>query len=237
MSRDFSPRSRASPAYNFAMPSLAELAQTLAVWALPVLFAITLHEVAHGWTARALGDSTAAMLGRLSLNPLKHVDPVGTVLVPLIFLLLPGGFLFGWAKPVPVSMRNLPHPRRDMALVAAAGPLANLAMALFWAVILKIALLQNGVEGFWLGVKLMAGAGVVVNLVLMALNLLPVPPLDGGRVAAGLMPGAWAARFDRIEPYGLVILIVLLMSGLLGPLLRPVMGAAQALLFALVGIA
>jgi Zn-dependent protease len=121
------------------MPSMPELVQTLTVWALPVLFAITLHEVAHGWAARALGDSTAAMMGRLSLNPLKHIDPVGTIVVPLVFLLLPGDFLFGWAKPVPVSMRNLRNPRRDMALVAAAGPLSNLAMAFGWGLLLKLA--------------------------------------------------------------------------------------------------
>ena len=219
------------------MPSFTELAQTLAVWALPVLFAITLHEVAHGWVARALGDSTAAMLGRLTLNPLKHVDPVGTILVPLVFLLLPGNFLFGWAKPVPVSARNLAHPRRDMALVAVAGPLANLAMAFAWAVLLKVALFQDSGEGLWLGLKLMAGAGIMVNLVLMALNLLPVPPLDGGRVAAGLLPPAWALRFDRVEPYGLVILLALMFTGLLGPLIYPVMGFTQALLFGALGIA
>lgn len=219
------------------MPSFPELAQTLAVWALPVLFAITLHEVAHGWVARALGDSTAAMMGRLSLNPLKHVDPVGTILVPLIFLLLPGNFLFGWAKPVPVSARNLPHPRRDMALVAAAGPLANLAMAFAWALLLKAALLQDSGEGLWLGLKLMAGAGIVVNLVLMALNLLPVPPLDGARVAAGLLPTSWALQFDRVEPYGLVILLALMFTGLLGPLIYPLMGFTQALLFGALGIA
>ena len=237
MSAAFSRRLRTTPAYNFRMPSLTELAQTLAVWALPVLFAITLHEVAHGWTARALGDSTAAMMGRLSLNPLKHVDPVGTVLVPLLFLLLPGNFLFGWAKPVPVSARNLPHPRRDMAIVAAAGPLSNLAMAFAWALLLKLALAQDSSEGLWLGLKLMASAGVVVNIVLMALNLLPVPPLDGGRVAAGLLPPAWALRFDRIEPYGLVILLILMFTGLLGPLLSPLMGLTQALLFGALGIA
>lgn len=219
------------------MPSFAELAQTLAVWALPVLFAITFHEVAHGWVARALGDSTAAMMGRLSLNPLKHVDPVGTILVPLVFLLLPGNFLFGWAKPVPVSARNLAHPRRDMALVAAAGPLANLAMAFAWALLLKAALLQDSGEGLWLGLKLMAGAGILVNLVLMALNLLPVPPLDGGRVAAGLLPKSWALQFDRVEPYGLVILLALMFTGLLGPLISPVMGFVQALLFGVLGIA
>jgi Zn-dependent protease len=219
------------------MPSFLELAQTIAVWALPVLFAITLHEVAHGWVARALGDSTAAMMGRLSLNPLKHIDPVGTIAVPLLFLLLPGNFLFGWARPVPVSARNLRNPRRDMAVVAAAGPLANLAMAFAWGLLLKLALAQGAEEGVWLGLRLMATAGIVVNLVLMALNLLPVPPLDGGRVLAGLLPPAWAHRMERVEPYGLLILVALLVTGLLGPLLRPVMAVAQALLLATLGLA
>lgn len=218
------------------MPSLTTVAQTLAIWALPVLFAITLHEVAHGWVARALGDDTAAKLGRLSLNPIKHVDPVGTLLVPLIFLLLPGNFLFGWAKPVPVSARNLPHPRRDMAMVAAAGPLANLAMALAWGLLLKLALTQGVDSGLWIGLRLMATAGVVINLLLMVLNLLPLPPLDGGRVLAGLVPPPWAARLDRIEPYGFVILIVLMVAGFLGPVLGPLMGLTQGLLFRVLGI-
>jgi len=219
------------------MPSVPELVQTLAVWALPVLFAITLHEVAHGWAARALGDNTAAMMGRLTLNPIKHIDPVGTILMPLLFLLLPGNFLFGWAKPVPVSARNLRHPRRDMALVAAAGPLANLAMAFGWGLLLKFALMQGATEGLWLGLRMMANAGIVINLVLMALNLLPLPPLDGGRVLAGLVPPVWSARLDRIEPYGFMIIIVLLATGLLGPLIRPLMAAGQALLAFTLGFA
>jgi len=219
------------------MPSIPELAQTLAVWALPVLLAITLHEVAHGWAARALGDSTAAMMGRLSLNPLKHIDPVGTIVVPLIFLLLPGDFLFGWARPVPVSARNLKHPRRDMALVAAAGPLANLAMALAWGLVLKAVLVQGSEEGLWLGIGMMAGAGIVINLILMALNLLPLPPLDGGRVLSGVLPPAWSAQLDRVEPYGTLIIVVLLVTGLLGPLLYPFLAAGRALLAALLGLA
>ena len=219
------------------MPSVPELVQTLAVWALPVLFAITLHEVAHGWAARALGDNTAEMMGRLTLNPIKHIDPVGTILMPVLFLLLPGNFLFGWAKPVPVSARNLRHPRRDMALVAAAGPLANLAMAFGWGLLLKFALMQGATEGLWLGLRMMANAGIVINLVLMALNLLPLPPLDGGRVLAGLVPPVWSARLDRIEPYGFMIIIVLLATGLLGPLIRPLMGAGQALLAFTLGFA
>ncbi|MGH8443225.1 MAG: site-2 protease family protein [Nevskiaceae bacterium] len=217
------------------MPSLLELVQTIAVWALPVLFAITLHEVAHGWTARALGDNTAAMMGRLSLNPLKHVDPVGTIIVPLVFMLMPGNFLFGWAKPVPVSTRNLRNPRRDMALVAAAGPLANLAMAFVWGVLLKVALTQNIDEALWLGIGLMAKAGIVINLVLMALNVLPVPPLDGAKVLSSLLPPKLSWQFDQIAPYGMFIIVGLMLAQLLGPLLRPIIGAGQALLAAVLG--
>jgi Zn-dependent protease len=218
------------------MPSALDLVQTLAVWALPVLLAITLHEVAHGWAARALGDTTAAMMGRLSLNPVKHIDPVGTVVVPLLFILLPGNFLFGWAKPVPVSVRNLAHPRRDMALVAAAGPAANFAMALAWGMLFKLALAAGAEEGVWLGVAAMAKAGIFINLILIALNLLPLPPLDGGRVLAGLVPRAWAVQLDRLEPYGLLIIVALLVTGMLGPLLRPLLGAAHGLLSAVLGI-
>ena len=217
------------------MPSLPELAQTLAVWALPVLFAITLHEVSHGWVARALGDSTAAMMGRLSLNPLKHIDPVGTILVPLIFVLMPGNVVFGWAKPVPVSWRNLGNPRRDMALVAVAGPMANLAMALAWGLVLKVALWQGAGEGLWLGIRMMAIAGISVNLVLMALNLLPIPPLDGGRVLSGVLPPRWSVTLDRVEPYGTLIVVALLVTGLLGSLLRPLMAAGEALLATVLG--
>ncbi len=219
------------------MPSVNELVQTLAVWALPVLFAITLHEVAHGWAARALGDSTAEMMGRLSLNPLRHIDPVGTIIVPLVFLLLPGNFLFGWAKPVPVSAQNLRHPRRDMALVAAAGPLANLAMAFFWGLLLKLALAQDMEQGIWLGLQLMSTAGIIINLVLMALNLLPIPPLDGAKVLSGLLPPALSEQFSRIEPYGLFIIVGLMVTGLLGPLLRPLMAAGQMLLATVLGLA
>ncbi|MCI0749753.1 MAG: site-2 protease family protein [Nevskiales bacterium] len=211
------------------------MAQTLAVWALPVLFAITLHEVAHGWVARALGDDTAARLGRLSVNPLKHVDPIGTVLVPAVMLML-GGILFGWAKPVPVVAGRLRHPRRDMALVAIAGPLANLAMAFAWGLLLKLAASQNAHAGVWLGVQLMATAGVVINLVLMVLNLLPLPPLDGGRVLNGFLPEPWARTVDRLERYGLLILVVLLATGVLGHLLYPMITLSQRILFGIIGL-
>jgi Zn-dependent protease len=217
------------------MPSPLELAQLLAIWALPVLFAITLHEVSHGWTAYAFGDDTAARAGRLSLNPLKHVDPVGTVVVPALLLFL-GGFIFGWAKPVPVAAHRLPHPRRDMAIVAAAGPLSNLAMAFGWAILLKLSLLQDPASGLWMGLRLMATAGVVINLVLMILNLLPVPPLDGGRVLNGFLPEPLARKMDRVEPFGLVILIVLLATGVLGKILLPPLAVAERVILGLFGI-
>ncbi len=195
--------------------------QALAVLALPVLFAITVHEAAHGWMARRFGDSTAMMLGRVTINPLKHIDPIGTVLVPAITFLW-SGFLFGWAKPVPVNWRNLGHPRRDMVLVALAGPGANLIMAVFWALAVKLGLALTGVFD-WLAQPLlyMGSAGVLINCILMALNLLPILPLDGGRVLAGLLPPRLAWRYSRLEPYGLFIVIGLLVTGLLGAILWP----------------
>lgn len=211
-------------------PDLVSLVQKIAIWAIPVLFAITLHEVAHGWAARALGDRTAEMLGRLSLNPIKHIDPMGTILVPAIMLML-GGFLFGWAKPVPIGIRNLRNPRRDFALVALAGPMSNLVMAIGWGILAKIAISTNPQEGVWLGVLLMARAGIIINLVLMVLNLLPFPPLDGGRVLAGLLPEQQARVLDRIEPYGLVILIALMATGILSKIMIwPLMLSGDALL-------
>lgn len=214
---------------------LLPLVQKIAIWALPVLFAITLHEVAHGWVARARGDHTAEMMGRLSLNPLKHVDPMGTVIVPLLLLAL-GGFLFGWAKPVPVSMRNLRQPRRDMALVAVAGPLANGLMALGWGLLLKLALFMNADDGIWLGVRYMAVAGIGINLVLMVLNLIPLAPLDGGRVLSGFLPERYARMMDRIEPYGLVILVVLMATGVLGRIMYWPIALSEWALFSLLDI-
>ncbi|MBI2383992.1 MAG: site-2 protease family protein [Gammaproteobacteria bacterium] len=217
------------------MSSPMHLIQTFAIWALPVLFAITLHEVAHGRVARVLGDDTAARMGRLSLNPLKHVDPVGTILVPALLLAL-GGFIFGWAKPVPVLMHRLGHPRRDMAIVAAAGPLSNLAMAFLWGLLLKLALTMGGGEGLWLGLRYMATAGIVINLVLMVLNLLPLPPLDGGRVLNGVLPEAWARQVDRIEPYGLFVIVLLMATGWLGRMMAPLLSVAESLVLGALGI-
>lgn len=198
------------------------LVQRIVVWALPVLFAITVHETAHGWMARRLGDHTAEMLGRLTLNPIKHIDPVGTLLVPGVLLML-GGFLFGWAKPVPINTRNLHRPKRDMAIVAAAGPLSNLLMALLWALVVQIALAfaTDPVSEAVMFAVYIGVAGIFINTVLMVLNLLPLPPLDGGRVLTGMLPGRAAYQFSRIEPYGFFILIGLLATGLLSQILWP----------------
>ncbi len=200
------------------MDSSISAVQSVVVWALPVIFAITLHEVAHGWAARALGDPTASKLGRLSLNPLKHVDPIGTVLLPGVLLLI-GGFIFGWAKPVPVDARNFRNPRVDMALVAVAGPLSNLVMALAWGLLFKYAVAVGAEQGLWYGLRLMARAGLIINISLMALNMLPLPPLDGSRVLMGLLPEGAARSYSRLEPYGLFILMGLMAARLLGPIL------------------
>lgn len=213
------------------------LPQKIAIWALPVLFAITVHEVAHGFVARRLGDRTAQMMGRLTLNPLKHIDPVGTVLVPLAMLLLPGGFLFGWAKPVPIGYNNLGNPKRDMAIVAAAGPLSNLLMAAGWALLLRLSVeLLHTLPWAAQPLFFMAQAGIAINLILMILNLVPIPPLDGGRVLTGLLPVRQAAALGAIEPYGLIIVLALLLSGVLWRILQPVIQLFNQLLLVMVGL-
>jgi Zn-dependent protease len=178
----------------------------ISIWAIPALFAITLHEVAHGWMARFFGDRTAEMLGRLSLNPLRHIDPIGTVLVPGILLAV-GGPLIGWAKPVPVATSVLRHPRRALIFVALAGPGANLIMALVWCAVLGGIARVNGNETLIFWIASMAQAGIVVNVVLAVFNLLPIPPLDGGRVLAGLLPPRWGGRLEKIEPIGLFLVL------------------------------
>jgi Zn-dependent protease len=214
---------------------LNQIVQLIAVLALPLLFAITVHEAAHGWVANRLGDHTALMLGRVTFNPIKHVDPVGTVIVPLAILLLSslGGttFLFGWAKPVPVDWRKLNHPRRDMALVALAGPGANLLMALFWGLMIKLGVMLIGTSD-WVAMPLvyMGAAGVLINLVLMTLNLFPLLPLDGGRVIASLLPPRLARGFSRLEPYGLIILLLLVFTGILARLLMPAIAISLAVI-------
>ena len=215
------------------------LVQTVAIYALPVLFAITLHEAAHGYVARHFGDMTAHAQGRISLNPIRHVDLVGTIVVPLLILVVTskmiggGGLLFGWAKPVPVNYSALRKPRQHMALVAAAGPGANLLMALIWALLLKITLVMP--EGrFSEPVALMAQAGIIVNLIFMFLNLLPILPLDGGRIVASLLPTRAAWRYSKLEPFGLPLLVLLLVTNVLGIVLEPLVGASGALIRALV---
>src|SRR3989338_9026341 len=191
------------------------LLQEIIIYAIPILFAITVHEVAHGWVASKLGDQTAKQLGRLTLNPIKHIDPIGTILVPIVLSTF-GGFIFGWAKPVPVDWRNLRKPKRDMAWVAIAGPCANLLMVLLWAGLIKLILVTgDGSSGPVMALLEMAKIGVQINAFLMILNLLPLPPLDGSRILTALLPPLWAYRFNQLERVGLIIILVLLVTGLL----------------------
>ena len=214
--------------------------ETIVLWAVPVVFAITLHEAAHGYVAKLFGDRTAEMLGRITLNPIKHIDPVGTILVPGLLLLtakMMGGapFIFGWAKPVPVNFGNLRHPKRDMIWVAGAGPLANFLMAFFWALLMQAA----EPSGIWSsdGLLEMAQIGVSINLMLMALNLLPLPPLDGGRIAVGLLPNRAAYALSRMEPYGfIVILILIAIPGALWSIVGPIYKACAYLLYHVTGL-
>jgi len=212
--------------------------QTIALWVVPVVFAITLHEAAHGYVAKAFGDRTAEMQGRITLNPLKHIDPVGTILVPgaLILAAKLGGpqIVFGWAKPVPVNFGNLRDPKRDMLWVAAAGPGINFVMAVLWALVLKSA----APGGMWESTHLllMAKIGISVNLVLMALNLLPIPPLDGGRIAVSLLPMHMAHAFARVEPYGLFVIVALLALGVLDNIMDPLLRFGEWALQTLIGL-
>jgi Zn-dependent protease len=215
------------------MPEL-NLISTLFVFVIPVIFAVTFHEVAHGWVASQFGDQTAKSLGRLTLNPIKHIDPVGTIIVPAV-MFYASGFIFGWAKPVPVNWRNLGHPRRDMALVAIAGPAANLLMLLFWAISAKILmLLGNELNNLTQLLLIMCSIGITINIVLMILNLFPLLPLDGGRVLTAMLPQNLAMSFSRLEPYGLIILVALLVSGILWKILLPVLSATESLIYQLI---
>ena len=213
---------------------IEQLIQTIALAAIPILFAITLHEAAHGYVARHFGDMTAFQAGRISLNPLRHIDPVGTILLPLMTLWL-GGILFGWAKPVPVNFAALRRPKQDMLWVALAGPASNLFMALGWVLLAKLALMFQG--GYFAEPLLkMAQIGININLVLMLLNLLPLPPLDGGRIAVSMLPHRQASLLARIEPYGMFILIFLAVTSVLGWILRPLMNIAYDVIQLIFGL-
>jgi Zn-dependent protease len=200
----------------------AQIVQTVALYAIPVLFAITLHEAAHGYVARHYGDNTAEMMGRITLNPVKHIDPLGTIAMPLLlYFATSGAFLFGYAKPVPVNFGRLRNPKRDMIWVALAGPGANLIQAMAWTVLLYVLLAIGVEEPFFLK---MCQAGLLVNLVMFAFNLFPLPPLDGGRILVGLLPWKQAALVSRVEPWGFFIVMALVISGVVGTLwLRPLM--------------
>jgi Zn-dependent protease len=213
------------------------IVQKIAIWAIPLIFAITLHEVAHGWVASWFGDQTARLSGRLSLNPIHHIDLVGTIVVPLL-MLISTNFIFGWAKPVPVDARNMRNPRRDMALVALAGPMANFLMAIFWAAVTALALYLGEMGYGWFAVPLsyMGGAGMMINAVLGVLNLVPLPPLDGGRLLVCLLPPRMGYQLSLIEPYSFVILIVLLVSGILSKLLTPFVFLILGLLSTVFGL-
>ena len=201
---------------------LTQLIQTVLIYALPVLFAITIHEAAHGYAARHSGDNTAAMMGRITLNPIKHIDPVGTILMPLmLYFATSGAFLFGYAKPVPVRFDQLRNPKRDMIWVALAGPASNFVQAIFWALVLVLLVGLGQNERFFLE---MCRAGITVNLVMWAFNLFPLPPLDGGRILVGLLPWKQAQAVARVEPYGFFIVMGLVLLGVVGSYwLRPLM--------------
>lgn len=221
--------------------SLASIVHIVSVAILPLLFAITLHEAAHGWVASKLGDKTALLMGRVTLNPVKHIDPFGTIILPILMLTLTN-FVFGWAKPVPVSWKNLNNPRRDMAIVALAGPAANFFMALLWAGIAKASLILGShhsepmVQASTAFFYLAGTFGITINSILCILNLLPLPPLDGGRILSSLLPPKIAYHYDRVEPYGTWILLALLMFGLLGQLLYPPLSAMTSAIKDLFGL-
>jgi Zn-dependent protease len=212
------------------------LVQRIAVWILPVIFAITVHEVAHGWVAKKYGDKTAFLQGRLTLNPLKHIDPFGTIILPVLMLISFSGFIFGWAKPVPVDGRNFKNPKRAMMVVALAGPVSNLLMATVWALLARVGVLLHEFEFVSLPLIYMGVAGISINLVLALINLLPIPPLDGSRVLSGLLTDYWAWQFNRLERFGFIILLVLLATKALNVILAYPLFYATQLFFGIAGL-
>ena len=220
------------------MDSFYHAIQTICVYAIPLIFAITLHESAHGWAAGRLGDPTATMLGRVTINPIPHIDPIGTIAVPGALLLMSaltggGGLLFGWAKPVPINPRYFRNPLKAMTITAAAGPLSNLLQMIFWALLLKALAAVGFYDKFVISV---CAAGISVNLMLMAFNLIPIPPLDGGRIVRGLLPRQAGMAFDKIEPYGFMILLVLVVGGGLSSFVRPFLMFGQWIIILVVGL-
>jgi Zn-dependent protease len=213
------------------------LLQRIVVWILPVVFAITVHEVAHGWVAKKYGDNTASLLGRLTLNPIKHIDLFGTIIIPGLLLISGTGFIFGWAKPVPVDPRNFENPRRDMAIVALAGPVSNLLMAIGWALIARLGVTIGAqTEAISLPLIYTGVAGISINLVLAMLNLLPIPPLDGSRILSGILPNYWAWQYNRLERFGFIILLVLLYTRVLNLILEYPLYFAQQVFFSIAGL-
>jgi Zn-dependent protease len=213
------------------------LIQRIVVWILPVIFAITVHEVAHGWVAKKYGDNTASNLGRLTLNPIKHIDLFGTIILPGLLLITGTGFIFGWAKPVPVDPRNFKNPLQDMAIVALAGPVSNLLMAVFWALIIRLGVtIGSGNEAISHPLIYSGVAGISINLVLALINLLPIPPLDGSRILTGILPRYWAQQYNRLERYGFIILILLLYTKILNVLLEYPLFIAQKVFFSIAGL-
>ncbi|MEE3003641.1 MAG: site-2 protease family protein [Pseudomonadota bacterium] len=211
-----------------------EFIKHLATWTIPVLYAITLHEAAHGWAAKKLGDNTAFMLGRVSSNPFKHIDPVGTVMIPIVLLFL-GGFIFGWAKPVPVNDHSFKNPKRDMALVALAGPIANILMAIFWAYMIKLSfyLKSLGYDEYVI-LEAVGNAGIIINIVLAMFNLLPIPPLDGSKIIYSVISRRMYFFYSKLEPYGFLIIIAMIISGVLSEILGPMIKTCYMLIYNLV---
>ncbi len=208
-----------------------EFIQQVALWAIPSIYAITMHEATHGWVASKLGDKSAFMMGRVSLSPFRHIDPVGTIIVPLALLFL-GGVLFGWAKPVPINEHALKNPKRDIVLVALAGPMANFLMAILWALCLKFSLyLQDIGFEYYMIVYSMSQIGIIINVVIGLFNLIPIPPLDGSKIIYSLLNKRAKFFYSRIEPFGLIIIVALLVSGILSSALGPLIKAAYQFIY------